>query len=125
METTPFGIGILGCARIAKKNCRAVKSASCQITAVASRSKDKAQEFVSEMLGDQEPVNIFAGEDAYDQLLNSELSSVYVPLPTMLHEQYVARALSSSKHVLLENRWQYHRQATEKCCMQLPKMESF
>lgn len=97
-----FGIGILGCACIAKKNCKAAKSASCQITAVASRSKEKAQDFVSEIMGDQDSVNIFSGEDAYDKLLNSELSSVYIPLPTVLHEQYAARALSSSKHVLLE-----------------------
>jgi len=122
MET--FGIGILGCARIAKKNCRAVKklsSSSClQITAVASRSKEKAVDFVNEVVlralddgdGDdgaqQQTPRIFAGENAYDQLLNSVtrttplINAVYIPLPTMLHERYVAKALRSGKHVLLE-----------------------
>ena len=101
--TNAFGIGILGCARIAKKNCRAAKSAACQITAVASRSKEKAQDFVNEVLGDERVApSIFAGGDAYDQLLNSELNSVYIPLPTKLHEKYVDKALSAGKHVLLE-----------------------
>lgn len=99
---TPFGVGILGCARVAKKNCRAANSASCEVTAVASRCKEKAQNFVNEVLDGQETINIFSGGDAYDQLINSELRSVYIPLPSMLHEQYVAKALSSKKHVLLE-----------------------
>ncbi|KAL7531638.1 hypothetical protein ACHAWF_003859 [Thalassiosira exigua] len=97
---TPFGVGILGCARIAKKNCRAAKAASCEITALASRSKEKADGFVKKVLGGDDPI-IFAGGDAYDQMLDSDLRSVYIPLPTKLHEPYVARALAS-KHVLLE-----------------------
>mmetsp|Transcript_19629 Transcript_19629/g.42041 ORF Transcript_19629/g.42041 Transcript_19629/m.42041 type:complete len:392 (+) Transcript_19629:94-1269(+) len=103
MET--FSIGVLGCANIAKKNCRAAKSAACRIAAVASRSDEKARDFVNEVLGEQKSLpTIFAGgNDAYDRLLNSdELDSVYVPLPTMLHERYVTRALSCGKHVLLE-----------------------
>lgn len=97
-------VGILGCARIARKNCRAAKAASCKVTAIASRGKEKAQDFVSEILGDgSPPVKIFSGAEAYNQLLDSDdANSVYIPLPTMLHEPYVSRALSSQKHVLLE-----------------------
>ena len=41
-----LGVGIIGCARIAKKNCVAAASnpfASCRITAISSRSEDKAR----------------------------------------------------------------------------------
>ena len=102
----PFGFGILGCARIAKKNCRAATAAECQITAISSRSQEKAQGFIGEVLGEQQAAPlIFAGDDAYNRLLqstSSDINAVYIPLPTKLHEQYVAKALSSNKHVLLE-----------------------
>ncbi|KAL7531642.1 hypothetical protein ACHAXR_006253, partial [Thalassiosira sp. AJA248-18] len=94
----PFSIGILGCAQIAKKNARAVTSAACQITAVASRTKEKAHDFVNEMLSEQEVAPlIFGGGDAYDQLLNSSED-----LKAVLHDTYVTKALSLNKHVLLE-----------------------
>lgn len=119
---TPFGVGILGCARIAKKNCRAAKAAGCRVTAVASRSEEKARDFVDEVLGDddddeseQRRPRIFAGgDDAYDELLLSSSSNggggggglmmkcVYIPLPTKLHERFVPAALASRHHVLLE-----------------------
>ena len=98
------------CAQIAKKNVKAAhKSQSCQVIAIASRSKQKADDFVSEVLGDdddnnnQQSIEIYAGDDAYNTLLqNNKLNSVYIPLPTKLHDQYVANALSANKHVLLE-----------------------
>ncbi len=99
-----FSVGILGCARVAKKNCRAIKASSCcAVAAIASRSKEKADGFINEVLvDDQESFTTYSGEDAYNTLLDStNLDSVYIPLPTKLHEQYVAKALSS-KHVLLE-----------------------
>ena len=110
MEPTPsslFSIGVLGCAQIAKKNLRAAhKSQSCQVIAIASRSKQKADGFVSEVLGDDDTqlsIEIYAGDDAYNTLLqNSKVDSVYIPLPTTLHDQYVPNALSANKHVLLE-----------------------
>ena len=107
METTAqqqhFSVGILGCARIAKKNCRAAKAASCTVAAIASRSKEKADGFINEVIvEDQDSITTYSGGAAYNNLLGStNLDSVYIPLPTKLHEQYVATALSS-KHVLLE-----------------------
>ena len=97
-------IGIMGCARIAKKNCCAATTASCQIAAIASRGEQKGQDFINEVLSDhQEAPLLFSGEDAYMKMLGSnDISSVYIPLPTKLHEQYVAKTLSSNKHVLLE-----------------------
>lgn len=103
--TTYFNIGILGCANIAKKNCRAAKKSSCNIYAVSSRSQEKAHNFIKEVLSDQESTTkVYAGEsDSYSQLLrDTGMKAVYIPLPTKLHEQYVANALSLNKHVLLE-----------------------
>ena len=103
--TTYFNIGILGCANIAKKNCRAAKKSSCNIYAVSSRSQEKAHNFIKEVLSDQESsTKVYAGEsDSYSQLLrDTGMKAVYIPLPTKLHEQYVANALSLNKHVLLE-----------------------
>lgn len=105
MET--LNVGILGCARIAKKNCRAAQSsASCRIAAVASRSEEKARGFVAEVLDDDEGDAcrvVAGGEDAYDRLLlDTSLDAAYVPLPTALHERYATGALVRGKHVLLE-----------------------
>ena len=105
----PFRVGILGCANIAKKNCRAARLAGCEVAAVASRTREKAEAFVDEVLpavadgSDDNGPLIFSGEDAYDKLLNYDgIDAVYIPLPTKMHDQYVEKALSASKHVLLE-----------------------
>lgn len=103
-----LSVGVIGCANIAKKNCVAASTpfASCSITAVSSRSDDKAREFVNEVFSgiEQRPTHIFSGSDAYDKLLESKEScdAVYIPLPTKLHEAYVGTALRNKKHVLLE-----------------------
>ena len=103
-QASPFAIGILGCANIAKKNCRAAGAAACRVVAVASRRDDKARGFVREVLGDDDPAIFAGGEDAYARLLEEDRTAeaVYVPLPTRLHERYVRRALASGRHVLLE-----------------------
>ncbi|KAL9179366.1 hypothetical protein ACHAXT_008656 [Thalassiosira profunda] len=99
---TPLRVGILGCARIAKKNARAATFAGCKVSAVASRTQAKANDFVNDVLAPSQPPVVFAGDAAYDELLASGLcDAVYIPLPTKLHERYVAAALAS-KHVLLE-----------------------
>ena len=98
-------IGILGCANIAKKNSRAAhKTSDCKVTTISSRSNDKAESFITEVL-DSDPIKIHSGDDAYHELLHNnsgQLDSVYIPLPTKLHEQYVAKALALKYHVLLE-----------------------
>eukprot|EP00804_Cyclotella_cryptica_P006959 CCRYP_007100-RA/>CCRYP_007100-RA protein AED:0.12 eAED:0.12 QI:110/1/1/1/1/1/3/1128/348 len=107
VKQNPLSIGILGAARIAKKNCRAAShpSTSCEIVAVASRSKEKGENFVSEVFGtipSSAPI-IYGGDAAYSNLIRDKsCDAVYVPLPTKLHKQYVISALDSGKHVLLE-----------------------
>ena len=105
-SSAQFTIGILGCANIAKKNCRAAhKTSDCKVTTISSRSKDKAESFITEVLDSDQSIKIHSGGDAYNELLQNnsgQLDSVYIPLPTKLHEQYVAKALSLKYHVLLE-----------------------
>ena len=107
-DTDKLAVGILGCARIAKKNVSAVSSAFslCKISAIASRTHEKATDFVDEVFSDEEhkPTYIFSGVDAYDKLLANKEScdAVYIPLPTKLHDAYVATALRHKKHILLE-----------------------
>lgn len=107
-DTQKLAVGIIGCARIAKKNCVAASApfASCRISAIASRNQTKATDFVNEMFCDKEerPTYIFSGVDAYNELIKSKEScdAVYIPLPTKLHDAYVGTALRNKKHVLLE-----------------------
>ena len=101
-------VGVIGCARIAKKNCTAANKAfaSCAIKSIASRNADKASAFINEVFAKsaQRPTLIFTGEDAYKDLLETKEScdAVYIPLPTKLHDEYVIKALCNKKHVLLE-----------------------
>lgn len=103
-----LGVGVIGCARIAKKNCTAANKefASCAIKSIASRNADKASAFINEVFVNsaQRPTQIFTGEDAYKDLLETKESceAVYIPLPTKLHHEYVTMALCNKKHVLLE-----------------------
>ena len=104
----PLSIGVLGAARIARKNCRAAShsSTSCKVVAVASRSKQKGDDFVSEVFStipSQDVPIVYGGEDAYSNLLGDEsCGAVYIPLPSKLHYEYVIGALRAGKHVLLE-----------------------
>jgi dTDP-3,4-didehydro-2,6-dideoxy-alpha-D-glucose 3-reductase len=91
-------IGVLGCASIAK---RLVIPAICslndkfKIVGIASRTKDKADDFAS----------LFQTESfvGYDNLLDrADIEAVYVPLPTGLHEEWITKALEAGKHVIVE-----------------------
>ncbi|KAF3775598.1 putative oxidoreductase [Nymphaea thermarum] len=92
--------GIMGCAGIARKVSRAIRlSPTARLTAVASRSAEKARRFAAE--------NEFP-EDAraygsYEELLDDPaVDAVYVPLPTSLHRRWVTAAARKGKHVLVE-----------------------
>lgn len=103
----PLSIGILGAARIAKKNSRAIShpATSCKVVSIASRNAEKAEGLVSEIFSSKPiatPV-VYGGESAYAALVRDEsCEAVYIPLPTKLHYGYVISALQSEKHVMLE-----------------------
>ncbi|KAL1540549.1 hypothetical protein AAHA92_24890 [Salvia divinorum] len=100
MSTPPIKFGILGCAKIARKLSRAIAlSGNASISAIGSRSAEKAAEFARE--------NAFPESarayGSYDAVLDDpDVDAVYVPLPTSLHVQWAVLAARKGKHVLLE-----------------------
>ena len=92
-----LNIGVLGCANIAQKAViPAIKSIEeLQLSAVASRSKDKAEKLASKF-------NCRAYAD-YSRLIDDEdIRIIYIPLPTGLHEEWIMRAIEAGKHVFVE-----------------------
>ena len=90
-------IGVLGCASIAKRSViPAIKSiAEFELVAIASRTKEKAEDFALEF-----------GCDAvvgYQELIDrKDIDVIYMPLPTGLHEEWVVKALEAGKHIHIE-----------------------
>ena len=96
--------GILSTASIAKKNWQAMRLAeNATLSAVASRSLDKADAFINECQSQVPFVERPQGFDSYDSLLSSDsIDAVYVPLPTALRKEWVIKAAEAGKHVLCE-----------------------
>ncbi|SFX77417.1 Gfo/Idh/MocA family oxidoreductase (plasmid) [Streptomyces atratus] len=96
-ETHPLRMGVMGCADIAWRRTlpALVADAAIDVTAIASRSLGRATEFTDRFGGVP-----LAG---YDVLLaRPDVEAVYIPLPGMLHAEWVERALEAGKHVLAE-----------------------
>ena len=90
--------GVLGTAGIAR-GCTIPgmqQAENCILTAIAGRSKEKAEEFK----------NLFGFEKAYDSyealLADPEIEAVYIPLPNQLHCEWAIKAMQAGKHVLCE-----------------------
>jgi predicted dehydrogenase len=94
----PLGVGVMGCSSFALRAmlpamalCDAVR-----LVAIASRDGDKARATAAGFPGCR-PV------DGYDGLLSDpEIDAIYMPLPTGIHREWVAAALSAGKHLLVE-----------------------
>lgn len=97
MSAAPVRVGVLGAANIARGFIKGVKpSTRVVVTAVASRSSEKAQAFALET-----GVPRFHG--TYEALLaDPEIDAIYNPLPNSLHAQWSIRACEAGKHVLCE-----------------------
>jgi predicted dehydrogenase len=95
--------GILGAANIAKKNWEAIRHCgNGTLTAVASRSVEKASEFIRECQSTV-PFSQPPRACAYDDLLSAkDIDAIYIPLPTGVRKEFVIRAAQSGKHVLCE-----------------------
>lgn len=90
--------GIIGAAAIARDQMiGALRNASnCEITAIASRSGDRAAALAAER-------DIPHAYGSYAELLASDhIDAVYVPLPNHLHAEWSVRAVQAGKHVLCE-----------------------
>lgn len=96
--------GILSTAVIAKKNWQAITLAeNARVSAVASRSVEKAEAFIAECtracVVEQAPQAF----GSYEELLAcNEVDAVYVPLPTGIRKEWVIRAAQAGKHVMCE-----------------------
>ena len=96
--------GILSTAAIAKKNWHSiVNSGNGRITAVASRSVEKAQQFVADCSASVPAPHTVAALGSYEDLLEREdVDAVYIPLPTGLRTEWVMKAAQAGKHVMVE-----------------------
>ena len=91
-------IGILGTARVVRDGL--VKPAQATpgvtVTAVASRSIERARAFASAH-------SLERAVGSYEALIDDDrVDAVYIALPSALHEEWVRRALVAGKHVLCE-----------------------
>ncbi|MFE1149923.1 Gfo/Idh/MocA family protein [Streptomyces albidoflavus] len=90
-------VGVMGCADIAWRRTLPALAGhqAVEVAAIASRSMRSAAEFTDHFGG--VPV------EGYDTLLETEgLDAVYIPLPGLMHAEWVGRALEAGKHVLVE-----------------------
>ena len=92
--------GILGTADISQKNIRAIiLSKNCRIVALASRSVERANAFLSN-LNLSSSVTVMP---TYESLIiSNDVDAIYIPLPTTLHLEWSKKAIANGKHVLLE-----------------------
>ena len=96
--------GILGTANIARKNWQAIHLAgNATLTAVASRTANRAEQFISECQAHVPFSEAPRPCGSYEELLSSpDVDAVYIPLPTGLRTEWVLRAVELGKHVLVE-----------------------
>lgn len=89
--------GVLGCANIAEKTCRAIRDGGNEVVAVGSRSREKAATWSSQHAPGATPYG------SYDEVLNDKsVQVVYIPLPTNMKVEWVKKAAKMGKHVLCE-----------------------
>jgi predicted dehydrogenase len=104
MSKQPCRWGILGTARIARKNWKAIRNAeNSTLVAVASRDPQRARQFIEECQADVPMPAMPAACGSYQELLDrKDIDAVYIPLPTGLRKQWVIQAAQAGKHVLCE-----------------------
>jgi NDP-hexose-3-ketoreductase len=93
----PIRFGVLGYADIARRRTvpALLAEPDAELVAVASRDDGRAREFAGRF--GAEPVHGYA-----DLLRRPDIDAVYVPLPAMLHAEWIGAALEAGKHVLAE-----------------------
>jgi predicted dehydrogenase len=104
MSTPVCRWGILGTARIARKNWKAIRNAgNSALVAVASRAPERARRFIEECQADVPLTPQPAACGSYQELLDrDDVDAVYLPLPTGVRKEWVLRAARAGKHVLCE-----------------------
>ncbi|GHF49730.1 putative dehydrogenase [Deinococcus metalli] len=93
---TTFRWGILGAARIANRLVPAFRAAGGEVVAVGARDAASAH---AQAFSDRWGVPVVGG---YQDVLDSDVDAVYIPLPNDLHLPWTVAALRAGKHVLTE-----------------------
>jgi predicted dehydrogenase len=95
--STPLRIGVLGTGRITRKVGPAIdRTPEAELTAVASRSADRAAAWKDEFGANR-------SYGSYAELLDdSDLDAVYIALPPSLHREWTVKATERGLHVLCE-----------------------
>jgi predicted dehydrogenase len=101
--------GVLGTARVVPYGllAPAKQTQGVEVTAVASRTQEKAEEFAARH-------GIQHGFGSYQALLeSSDIDAVYIALPPAPHYDWARRAIEAGKHVLCEKPLTVNAQLTE------------
>ena len=104
MSDTICRWGFLSAADIARKNWHSVAlSGNGQVVAVASRSAQKAEQFIADCQQSVPVPHKVEAVEGYEALLaRDDIDAVYIPLPTGLRTEWVLKAANSGKHVMVE-----------------------
>lgn len=96
--------GFMSTAGIARKNWKGIRlSGNGRVSAVASRSVQKAQAFIDECAAEVPQPGDVAAVGSYEALLaRDDVDAVYIPLPTGIRKDWVIAAAKAGKHVLCE-----------------------
>ena len=100
--------GILSTADINRKLIPgAHASPKVELIAVASRDKQRAEDYAREW-------KIERAYGSYDELLaDPDVEAVYIPLPNTMHAEWSIKALDAGKHVLCEKPFSRHVEEVE------------
>lgn len=95
--------GILGTATIARKNWDSIRNTgNAIVTAVASRDRLRAQTYIEELQRDRPFLHAPTACEYEELLAREDVDAVYIPLPTGVRAEWVAKAAQAGKHVLCE-----------------------
>ena len=96
--------GILGTARIARKNWKAIAdSGNGTVTVVASRDLERSRSFIAECQVETPLPTLPRAVGRYEDLLAApDVDAVYLPLPTGVRKEWVLRAAAAGKHIVCE-----------------------
>lgn len=96
--------GILSTAGIAMKNWHSIAlSGNGQLVAVASRSADRAQEFIDTCQASVPVLHSVDALSSYDEIVAREdIDALYLPLPTGLRTEWALKAARAGKHIMVE-----------------------
>lgn len=88
--------GVVGCGVIANQMAESLKLAGRSLTAIANRTRSKAEEFAAAH-------NVARVYDTAEELYaDPEIDAIYITTPHNTHITYLRGALSAGKHVLCE-----------------------